>query len=66
MWHTRKTIPDKTRKIVAIKSNGNSFIGICEVSDGIYTANIQSSIKETSFWKYIKMWTYLDDLLPKK
>ena len=66
MWNTRKTILDKTKKIIAIKSNGDSFIGNCEVSDGIYIANIYSSIKETSFWKYIKMWTYLDDLLPKK
>lgn len=66
MWHTCKTIPDKTKKIIAIKSNGESFIGTCEVSDRIYTASIYSKIKETSFWKYIKMWTYLDDLLPKK
>ena len=66
MWHTNKIIPDKTKKIVAIKSNGDSFIGICEVSDGLYRINIYSSIKETSFWKYIKIWAYLDDLLPKK
>ena len=49
MWNTRKTISDKTKKIVAIKSNGDSFIGTCEVSDGIYTANIYSSIKEISY-----------------
>ena len=66
MWNTNKIIPDKTKKVVVIKSNGDSFIGTCEVSDGIYTANIYSSIKQTSFWKYIKMWAYLDDLLPKK
>ena len=66
MWNTRKTIPDKTRKIVAIKFNGDSFIGTCEVVDGIYTVNIYPGIKQTSFWKYIKMWTYFDDLLSKK
>ena len=66
MWHTKKTIPDKTKKIVVIKNNGDSFIGNCEVSDRIYTANIYSKINETSFWKYIKMWAYLDDLLSKK
>ena len=66
MWYNNKIIPDKTKKIIAIKFNGDSFIGNCEVSDGLYRINIYSSINETSFWKYIKMWTYLDDLLPKK
>ena len=66
MWNTNKTIPDKTKKIIAIKFNGDSFIGNCEVSDGLYRINIYSSINETSFWKYIKIWAYLDDLLPKK
>ena len=65
IWHTNKVIPDKTRKIIAIKSTSDNFIGTCIVESGMYQANISSGIKETSFWKYVKLWAYLDELLPK-
>ena len=66
IWHTNKTIPDKTRKIVAIKSTKDNFIGTCTVDSGMYQANISSGIVETAFWNRIKMWAYLDDLLPNE
>lgn len=65
IWHTNKVIPDKTRKIIAIKSTGDNFIGNCIVESVMYQVNIDFGIKETSFWKYIKLWAYLDELLPK-
>ena len=65
MWHGNNTIPNKKRKIVAIKSDGESFIGHCFVDGIMYRASIDSSISETSFWDRISKWAYLDDLLPK-
>lgn len=66
IWHTNKTIPDKTRKIVAIKSTKDNFICTCIVESGMYQANISSGIVETAFWNRIKIWAYLDDLLPNE
>ena len=65
VWHGNNTIPNKKRKIVAIKSDGESFIGYCFVDGIMYRASIDSSISETSFWDRISKWAYLDDLLPK-
>ena len=66
MWHNNKIIPNKTKKIIVIKSNGDSFLGNCEVTSGIYRVNICSDITITAFWDTVIMWAYLDDLLPKK
>ena len=65
VWHDNNAIPDKNRKIIAVKSEGESFIGYCFVDDIMYRASIDSSISETSFWDRISKWAYLDDLLPK-
>lgn len=66
IWHTHKIIPDKNRQIVAIKSTKDNFIGTCTVESGLYQANVGSGIVETSFWNRIKLWAYLDELLPTK
>ena len=65
VFHDNNAIPDKNRKIIAIKSIGNSFIGYCSVDGIMYRASIGSLTSETSFWDRISKWAYLDDLLPK-
>lgn len=65
VWHSNKHIPQSNNKIIAIKSCGDTFCGICNVKNGVYLANIASDITSMSSWDDVAKWAYLEDLLPK-
>ena len=65
VWHSNKDIPQSNKKIIAIKSCGDTFCGICNVKNGVYLASIASDITSMSSWDEVAKWAYLEDLLPK-
>ena len=65
VWHSNKDIPQSNKKIIAIKSCGDTFCGICNVKNGVYLASIASDITSMSSWDDVAKWAYLEDLLPK-
>lgn len=66
VWHSNKHIPQSNKKIIAIKSCGDTFCGICNVKNGVYRASIASDITSMSSWDDVSKWAYLQDLLPKR
>ena len=65
VWPDNKHIPQSNKKIIAIKSCGDTFCGICNVKNGVYLASIASDITSMSSWDDVAKWAYLEDLLPK-
>ena len=65
VWHSNKDIPQSNKKIIAIKSCGDTFCGICNVKNGVYLAGIASDITSMSSWDDVAKWAYLEDLLPR-